>query len=354
MTPYMAIFAAALVLGLAITPVARLVALSTGVVDRPAARKLHTNVMPLMGGVAIYLACSVALLAFGDRFYLAQVVWILLGATTVSFLGLWDDRFHVPAYAKLLGQVVAAGILVYGGVQVEFLRVDALNVIATVAWVVGITNAMNLLDNMDGLSGGIAAVAAAFFFLLAAGSGQLLVGSLAAALLGASLGFLYYNFNPARIFMGDSGSLFIGFILAAVGIKLRFASPDFVTWMVPLFVLAVPLFDTTLVIVSRVRRGLNPLTHPGKDHVSHRLVALGWTHREAVMALYLVAGGGGMVAIFLTRASVLEGYATGLLGLVLGILALVRLEWRGNVGLAHGDSHEKAEAAGTSTPTSAA
>ena len=153
-----------------------------------------------------------------------------------------------------------------------------LNIAATLVWVVGITNAMNLLDNMDGLSGGIAAIAALFFLLFAAMSKQYLVGALAAALVGACVGFLFYNLNPASIFMGDTGSLFLGFTLAAVGIKLRF--PDnsaFVTWMVPVLVLAVPIFDTTLVIISRLRRGLNPLTTPGKDHLSHRLAR---AHRQ--------------------------------------------------------------------------
>jgi UDP-GlcNAc:undecaprenyl-phosphate GlcNAc-1-phosphate transferase len=143
---------------------------------------------------------------------------------------------------------------------------------------------------------------------------------LAAALLGATLGFLVYNFNPASIFMGDTGSMFLGFMLAAIGIKLRF--PDnvpFVTWMVPIIVMGIPIFDTTLVFISRLRRGKNPLTTPGKDHVSHRLVKLGFTTREAVMTHYLIGGAYGMVAILVTQAVVLEGYLLG------GATALVSL-----------------------------
>jgi UDP-GlcNAc:undecaprenyl-phosphate GlcNAc-1-phosphate transferase len=186
---------------------------------------------------------------------------------------------------------------------------------------------MNLLDNMDGLSGGVAAVAAIYFLLLAAMNDQYLVGALSAALVGASLGFLVYNFNPASIFMGDAGSLFLGFMLAAVGIKLRF--PDgvqIVTWMVPVLILGLPLFDTTLVVISRLRRSLNPLTTPGKDHVSHRLVAMGYTRREAVLICYLICAGLGIVALFITQASIVEGYVVG--GVVaLGALAgLWRLE----------------------------
>jgi UDP-GlcNAc:undecaprenyl-phosphate GlcNAc-1-phosphate transferase len=162
---------------------------------------------------------------------------------------------------------------------------------------------------------------------MSAFSGQYLVGALAAAVLGACVGFLVYNFNPASIIMGDSGALFLGFLLAALGIKLRF--PDnvtFVTWMIPPLVLGVPLFDTALVTISRVRRGLNPLTTPGKDHVSHRLVALNMTPREAVLTLYLVGGALGMIAIFVTQASVWEGYVAGGAVALAALAAFVRLE----------------------------
>ncbi len=327
MTQYVLIFASALVIALALMPVARRAAVRWGFVDQPSTRKVHTVPMPRLGGAAIYLACILALLALGDRFYVSQLVSILLGATLVSFMGLWDDRLGLSPLVKLIGQVCAAGILVLSGVQVGFLPIPLLNLAGTVLWIVGITNALNLLDNMDGLSSGIATIACVFFLLLAAMSKQYLVGTLAAALLGACLGYLYYNFNPASIFMGDSGSLFIGFVLAALGIKLRF--PDnvaFVTWMVPVVVLGIPVFDTTLVVISRLRRHLNPLTTPGKDHVSHRLVRMGATRREAVLTLYLAACALGVAAMFLTQASVVEGYSAGVLLLLYGAYAIWKLE----------------------------
>jgi UDP-GlcNAc:undecaprenyl-phosphate/decaprenyl-phosphate GlcNAc-1-phosphate transferase len=230
-------------------------------------------------------------------------------------------------WAKLGGQFVAALILVVSGVQVVVFRYQALDILVTLLWAVGITNALNLLDNMDGLSGGVSAIASAFFLLLAAMSGQYLVGILAAALLGACIGFLIYNVNPASIFMGDTGSLFLGFMMASVGIKLRF--PDnvtFVTWMVPLLVLGLPVFDTTLVFISRLRRGKNPLTTAGKDHVSHRLVRMGLSQREAVLVLYLVGGACGVLGMYLTQASVLEGYAVGGGVMLLALYGLWRLE----------------------------
>ena len=327
MTTYLLIIASALVLAAGATPMARWAGAHWGFMDQPSERKVHKAAIPRMGGVAIYLAFIVALAVFGQRFYIRQLVGIFLGATLVSGFGLWDDRWSLGAWPKLFGQLAATGILILSGVQVQALRQPVLNIAVTFLWVVGITNAMNFLDNMDGLSGGVAAIAATFFLLLAAMSGQYLVGILAAGLLGACLGFLIYNVNPASIFMGDSGALFIGFMLAAVGIKLRF--PDnvaFVTWMVPILVLALPVFDTTLVTLSRLRRGRNPLTTAGKDHTSHRLVALGYTQREAVLVLCLVSGACGVAATFVTQASVVEGYVVGGLMALAGLAALIWLE----------------------------
>ncbi|MDY7040745.1 MAG: MraY family glycosyltransferase, partial [Chloroflexota bacterium] len=324
---YMLVFGCALVFAIGATPVMRRVAPLLGVMDRPSARKVHQHPMPRLGGAAIYGAFILTLLLLGTSYNIHELVSILLGATLVSFFGLWDDRWGLRPLLKLLGQILAALVLVYSGVRIGVFPWPALNVGVTVFWVVGITNAMNLMDNMDGLAGGVGAIAAAFFMLLAAMNGQYLVGALAAALLGACLGFLIYNFNPASIFMGDTGALFLGFMLSAVGIKLRFpANVDIVTWMVPVMILALPIFDTTLVVISRLRRRLNPLTAPGKDHTSHRLVMLDLTQREAVMALYLVGGLLGVIAIFLTQATVVEGYIVGAAVALAALYALWRME----------------------------
>ncbi|MFQ6014049.1 MAG: MraY family glycosyltransferase [Anaerolineae bacterium] len=327
MTNLMLIFVAALILAGAGTPLARRAALRLKIVDQPGPRKVHLNPIPLLGGLAIYGAFTAALLLFGDRFYISQLVGIFLGATLVSFFGLWDDRRGMNPLLKLSAQVVATLILILSGVQVTFVpNLPALNLFLTFLWVVGITNAMNLLDNMDGLSGGVGAIAAAFFLLLAATSGQYLVGSLTAALLGACIGFLYYNFNPASIFMGDSGSLFLGFVLAAVGIKLRFPFQHYgISWMIPVMVLGLPIFDTTLVTISRLRRKV-PIYVGGKDHVSHRLVAMGLSHRQAVVASYLVCVALGLVGLLLTRAGEPDGYIIGGAVALLGLVALWILE----------------------------
>ena len=326
-TTFLLIFASALVLAIGGTPIARRIALRLGVIDQPHARKIHINPIPLLGGVAIYGSFIAALLLFGNRYRLNELVSILVGASLMSFLGMWDDRHSLHPLLKLLGQFLAASILVLTGVRIGTFSWEALNIAVTLGWVVVITNSMNLLDNMDGLSGGVGATAAVFFLLLAAMNDQYLVGALSAALVGACLGFLVYNFNPASIFMGDAGSLFLGFILAAVAIKLRFPEGvQIVTWMVPVLILGLPLFDTALVIISRLRRGFNPLTTPGKDHTSHRLVAMGYTRREAVLICYLICAGLGVVALFITQANILEGYIVGGISALVGLAGLWRLE----------------------------
>ena len=326
-TVYMLIFASALAIAVGGTPLVRRVALRLGVTDQPSARKSHVNPIPLLGGVAIYGAFIAALLLFGNQFRLQELLSILVGASLMSFLGLWDDRRGLSPLLKLIGQCLAASLLVLTGVHIGTFPWEAMNVVVTLGWVVVITNAMNLLDNMDGLSGGVGAVAAIFFLLLAAMNDQYLVGALSAALVGACFGFLVYNFNPASIFMGDAGSLFLGFVLAAVGIKLRFPEGlRIVTWMVPVLILGLPLFDTALVIVSRLRRGLNPLTTPGKDHVSHRLVAMGYTRREAVLICYLICTALGVLALFITQANIMEGYVVGGVVALVALWALWRLE----------------------------
>lgn len=325
------IFLSALLFAVGATPVARRVALTLGILDRPDPRKVHSVPVPRLGGVAIYAAFVAALALFGSEFYIAQLVGIFLGATLISFLGIWDDWRGIRPLLKLGGQVLAAVVLIATGVQVEFVHQPVLNVLVTAFWIVGITNAMNLLDNMDGLSGGVSAIAAAWFAVLAVENGQVLVAAMSVALLGAALGFLIYNFNPASIFMGDGGSLFIGFLLASVGIKLRFLGhSDTITWMVPVLVLGVPIFDTTLVVVSRLRRRVNPLTTPGRDHLSHRLVRLGLSQRKAVLAIYALGGLLGLVAFAIQFASLTVAYLVLSCTTVLALGLVVWLETKAN------------------------
>ncbi len=330
MGTYLVVFMGVLVLAVLGTPLARKLGIQLHAMDAPdPSRKIHTVATPRLGGVAMYISILLITLLLGGAYNLAQLSGILVGATLVSFLGLWDDRFTLGAFPKLIGQLVAVGILLSTNIRISVLPHPLLNFGATVLWMVGVTNAFNLLDNMDGLSGGVAAIAAAHFALLCAFSGQFLVGTLAVAVMAACVGFLLYNWIPYTIFMGDSGSLFLGFTLAAIGIKLRFpGNPRFVTWMIPILVLGIPIFDTTLVTLSRLKRGLNPLTTPGTDHSSHRLHYAGFSRREAVLVLYIGAFLLGLVAIFVTQATFVEGYLAGGLAFLVGLYGLWRMERR--------------------------
>jgi UDP-GlcNAc:undecaprenyl-phosphate GlcNAc-1-phosphate transferase len=321
------IFFVALTFSIVATPLARRAALRSGVVAIPRSRDVHVLPVPLLGGAAIYAAFVITLLIMGDRAHIRELIGILVGATLISLFGLADDRWGLSAPLKLVGQLLAGVVLLVGGTQVALFANPWLNWVITLFWVVGITNALNFLDNMDGLSAGTATIAASFFLLLAFMNEprQVLVGAMAAALIGACIGFLRYNLNPATIFMGDTGSLFIGFILAALAIKLRFlGNVPTVTWMVPICVLGLLIFDTTLVVVARLRRRVNPFTTAGKDHLSHRLHALGLTKREAVLTCYLIGGACGMVGVYLTQARLGEAY---LVAAIMSGIALTALVW---------------------------
>ena len=333
MRVFIFIFVIALTLTTISTPLVRRFAVWLGFVDTPADRKLHSAPVPLMGGLAIALGALVAFILLVSllpvSFLTPTVIGIFGASLLIVLLGLIDDRRQLPAWVKFSGQVVAAIIVILAGVQVQLDVPTWLNIAVTVIWLVGITNAMNFLDNMDGLTAGVSCVAAGFILLLATFNDQYLVAAIAAGIVGATLAFLRYNFKPARIFMGDAGSMFLGLILAILCVQLRFPeNVNFVTWMVPVFILGLPIFDMTLVVISRTRRGVNPLTTAGKDHSSHRLVNMGFTQREAVLILYLVAGAFGMVGLFITSADVVEGYALGLTTGLIGLYAIWWLERR--------------------------
>jgi UDP-GlcNAc:undecaprenyl-phosphate/decaprenyl-phosphate GlcNAc-1-phosphate transferase len=243
----------------------------------------------------------------------------LAGATLLLITGVIDDRRGMRPLVKLLAQVGASILLILGGVQISMFSNDLVNAFLTIFWIVGICNAMNLLDNMDGLSGGVAAIACASFTILAALNGQIWVSVVAAVLFGAILGFLWFNWNPASIFMGDAGSLLLGFLLAVLAIKLRFPGLDpEQAWIAPLLVLIVPIVATSLVTISRLRRGVS-ISSGGRDHISHRLLKLGLTVRQAVGVLYAASLAGGAMAILITTV---ESDAVAA-SLIVGVIILV-------------------------------
>ncbi len=313
--------ATALAVSAVLTPLLGRLAVRYSFVDAPGEHRRHRRPVPLLGGVAMWAAVMAAVVVLptgADRGRL----WAVLGAATlVAAAGLLDDYQPLPVAERLLAQLVAAAVLVSGGLFVVLALPGWLDAVLTVLWIVGITNAFNLLDNMDGLAAGVTAVAALGFVVLTARQGGF-APALAVALLGAALGFLVHNFQPARIFMGDAGSLLLGMLLAVLGLELqtgRALSKPWIAALVPVLLLAVPIFDTTLVTVSRWRRGHNPLTTPGNDHLSHRLLRRGLSPRAVALLIYaagaFAAGLAGVVArggpVFATVAAV-AALATGL------------------------------------------
>lgn len=321
MTQFFPVMLAGFAAAVGFTPITRRLAFQWGVLAQPSARGVHRTPTPLMGGLAIYGALFLALALFSPPFYLVEFGAILAGATWLVLVGFVDDRNGMLPLIKLGGQAIAALVLILAGIQVRIFASEALNIAVTMFWIVGITNALNFQDNMDGLAAGITAIASVAFFVMAVQQQLSLVGSLAAALGGASIGFLIYNFNPASTFMGDMGSMVLGFLLAVLAIKLDFRVPaerQIVTWMVPVVVLGLPIFDTTLVTVTRLLEGRSPMMG-GKDHTSHRLVSLGLSQRAAVLMLYGVCIVLGFTAVQLSHATIEEGLA---IGAALGVAAL--------------------------------
>jgi UDP-GlcNAc:undecaprenyl-phosphate GlcNAc-1-phosphate transferase len=346
---YLALFLGAGVLALALTPVAKAVAVRRQIMDRPVGYKQQTAPIPYLGGAAIVAAFVIAvMLAAWIRPLTSGLggLGVLLGlGLGLSLVGLLDDIRGLGPLTRLIVQTMAAVAVVGAGVQVHIFGSNLLNMLVTVVWIVGVTNAFNLLDNMDGLSAGVTAIAAGSFFLIAVLNGQFLVASLSVALAGCALGFLWHNFHPATIYMGDAGSLFFGFMLAVLGIKLRFEGPIEVTFFVPILVLGVALLDTTLVTVTRLLNKRNPLSG-GNDHISHRLAHLGLSVPVAVGIIFagsISLGWMGLVVSRLDRTNgtlLMAGLVT--VGLFLGVmLALVPVYESADGALEDGIGHDE-------------
>lgn len=333
--PDLIAFVVALLGSLSLTIPVRHLALRYGMVDHPGPRKVHVRPMPLLGGIAIYLGFVLAIVLTLHRVPQQQIAGIVAGATLLAVVGFLDDGGLLHHQVKLfVGMPIAALFLLASGIRAQLFSLFVpglagaiLDACLTVLWVVGVTASFSILDHMDGLCAGISAVAAGFFTLSAALSGQTLVRTLGAATLGAALGFLRWNFNPAKIFMGDGGAMFLGFLMATLGLKIRPEGAQFpITWIVPILILGVPTFDTVLVSISRSRRGLIPFTSPGKDHTAHRLSNLGLGHRGAVLSLYCLAILFGSVAVLIPRVSLSTAYLLTGLVVVFGLIAVLLLE----------------------------
>jgi UDP-GlcNAc:undecaprenyl-phosphate GlcNAc-1-phosphate transferase len=290
---------AALLASLALTPVVGALARRTGVVAKPKVDRWHTKPTAMLGGVAIVIAVTGALVALVP---LTREGRVVIAASVGLFLvGLADDFFHIRPYQKLIGQLLGASVVVSFGLVLPWTSYSTVNLLITLFWLVGITNAVNMLDNMDGLAAGVSAIAATFLGLNFIANQQWPEAVMLAAFAGALIGFLVYNHYPASIFMGDCGSMFVGFFLASSALVSGTGGVVAVL-AVPVLVLMVPIFDTTLVTLMRKLAG-RAASQGGRDHTSHRLVALGLSERRAVWMLYTFAVLSGSLAMLARHAA---------------------------------------------------
>ena len=331
--------AAAMVFAVGSTLGVRLFAHKFGYVAKPKTDRWHKRPTAMLGGVGIFIATAVAYFAFVPP---TRESLIVFGASSFLFLvGLVDDLLNIRPYQKLIGQLIGAGILIISGLKLPLTGFEIVDIWTTVFWVIGITNAINLLDNMDGLAAGISAIAGLSLALNFASNGLTNELLLTSALIGALIGFLVFNFNPASIFMGDCGSMFIGFLLSGsvllnqVGGRSRGVVAILA---VPVLILFVPIFDTTFVTVLRKMWG-RKASQGGRDHTSHRLVALGLSERTAVLMLYLFAITAGALALFVGRIESAKSFA--LIGGFTVVLVIVGV-YLSKVKVYEGEEEEQA------------
>jgi UDP-GlcNAc:undecaprenyl-phosphate GlcNAc-1-phosphate transferase len=294
--------AAAFVLALILTPLVRAFARRVGMVAVPKIDRWHKKPTAMLGGVVIWLTVIISFFIFIPRTVYGPV--ILLASTFLFLVGLVDDVIHIKPYQKLIGQILGSAFVVYYGLSLPWTGSVLLNMALAIFWLIGITNAINLLDNMDGLASGIAIIAAGFLALSFVNTGQFNEALIMLLFAGALLGFLIYNSNPASIFMGDCGSMFVGFFLASsalINVSGGRSRSFLPVLAVPILVLFIPIFDTTFVTVLRKLSG-RAASQGGRDHTSHRLVALGMSERHAVWMLYGFAALSGVLAILVQRA----------------------------------------------------
>ncbi len=319
MQVYILAFIIALLASWVLTPYVKKLAFRIGALDKPDGRKVHHGIMPRLGGLAIYLAFVIGVLA--TMHMTRDIFALLLGGTVIAAVGVLDDKYQLPAKVKLLGQIAAALVLVLFDIKIEWLNnpwggyfyLEYFSVPFTVFWIVSFTNVVNLMDGLDGLAAGVSAIASVTVILVALQQGFYPVAVITAALAGGIIGFIRYNFNPASIFMGDTGSMFIGYMLAAISIFGAVKSAATIALIVPAVALGLPIMDTAFAIVRRYTNG-RPIFQPDKGHLHHRLLAMGLSQKQAVLLMYVISAVLGIAAILLTEV---DGY------LAAGIIACI-------------------------------
>lgn len=304
---YSIAFVLAFLIAFFVTPLAKKIAFKVGAIAKPRKRDMHTKPIPRMGGIAIFAGFMITFLCvirYLPIINLKQVIGILIGCTTIFLLGFFDDIYELPAKPKFLIQIAAATIVAVFGIRIDFFTIpfigqqyiDMLAIPATVIWIVSITNAVNLIDGLDGLAAGVSSIASLCLMVLSIYAGFPPGALLTATLAGACIGFLPYNFNPASIFMGDTGSTFLGFTLGITSVMGLLKGYTIATIFVAVLVLGLPIFDTSFAIIRRFLAG-KPIMSPDRGHLHHRLVDHGYSQKQAVVTLYGISGVLGLLAI---------------------------------------------------------
>lgn len=319
-----------------LTPIVKKFAYNIGATDKPEQRKVHAKIMPRLGGLSIYLSFIVGVIIIqpSESFHFP----ILLGSIIIILTGIIDDIKDLTPMLKLVGQIIAAFIVVVlGDMSVEFINLPfggqvnfgVFSIPLTMVWIIGITNAINLIDGLDGLAAGVSSIALFTIAGMAAVMGNTYVVLIALIVAVSSLGFLFYNFYPAQIFMGDSGSQFLGYIIAVLSL-LGFKNITFISLIIPIIILGVPIFDTFFAIIRRLINR-KPISAPDKSHIHHCLLKTGFTHRQAVILIYAMSIIFGLIAFVFSQATVWGSL------IVIGVLLLVIELFVEMVGLVRDD-----------------
>ncbi|MFZ3373782.1 MAG: MraY family glycosyltransferase [Desulfitobacteriaceae bacterium] len=333
---YFLIFFHALIVAIMATPVSIVLAKRWGAIDYPSGRRIHLHPIPRLGGLAIYAAFWLAVIFTVVIFNLKwdmQYWGLLLGSTVILLVGIWDDIKGFRPLIKLFWQLLAAVILVFFGFSLSFPFLETIplgdvggavvGAILAVFWVVGLVNTVNISDGLDGLAAGICFLAALLLFWSAHRIGQFPAAYLTLALAGATLGFLFYNFHPAQVFMGDSGSMFLGYVIGGISIMGLLKTATVLGLVFPLLVLGMPLTDLVFAIIRRKWRG-NSIAKADKGHLHHRLLDAGFSQRQAVLLLYALSACFGIAAVLLAQGYWLEGLALFLVEIVFILIIFLR------------------------------
>jgi len=340
----------ALAISFAATPLVRRLAFRIGAVDVPKDnRRMHKHPIPRLGGLAIFLGFLISVLIFAQIG--KEMQGILIGAVIIVILGIVDDVKSLPAKLKLAVQLIAAFIAVSHGVMIEVINNP--NIFSenpywvlgiwswpiTVIWIVAITNSVNLIDGLDGLADGVSTIGALTMLILALILGEGDIALICGALVGACVGFMPYNMNPAKIFMGDTGSTFLGFVLGTLSVQGLFKYYAVISFVVPFIILGLPILDTTVAFTRRILRGQSPMT-ADRSHIHHKLIDMGLNQKQAVATLYIVSGVLGLSAVLLATTGGAKAVLF-ILALVLCAIIAVRAIWPHNDH--HGENGEKKE-----------